>query len=398
VSEANGSTDGAAGGRAVLEGLKVADFSHALAGPLCTMILADLGAEVVKIERPGGDQVRGWGPPFHNGDATYYFAANRNKRSIVLDLKDSEDRAVACALVDEADVVVENSRPGVMARLGFDFEGLHQERPDLVYCSITAFGPSGPPELAGYDLILQAASGIMSVTGSPEGEPTKVGVPIVDQVAGLYATIGVLAALGERGRTGRGQLVEVSLLGSALAALANRAAGHLLSGSPQLRMGNAHPNVAPYELFEAEDRSFVLAAANEHLWQRACQTLGCDELVQDARYGTNSLRVANRVKLKEEIERTTRTRPAKEWVERLTAAAVPAALVNDLGDAFRFAEGLGLSLIEFAEAADGSSVPLVRSPIGLSSNHRARAKAPPRLDEHGAEIRRRSFVTEPGAS
>jgi crotonobetainyl-CoA:carnitine CoA-transferase CaiB-like acyl-CoA transferase len=398
VNESNGSKDGAAGDRAVLAGVRVADFSHALAGPLCTMILADLGAAVVKIERPGGDQVRGWGPPFHNGDAAYYYAANRSKRSVVLDLKDPEDRALACALVDDADVVVENSRPGVMARLGFGYDSLRNQRPDLIYCSITAFGPSGPPELAGYDLILQAVSGIMSVTGAPEGEPMKVGIPIVDQVAGLYATIGVLAALGERARSGRGQLVDVSLLGSALAALANRASGHLLTGTAQLRMGNAHPNVAPYELFQARDRTFVLAAANEHLWQRACLTLGRDELVGDPRYATNSLRVANRVELKAEIERTTRTRSAGEWVDRLTAAAVPAALVNDLGDAFRFAEELGLSLIEFAEAADGSSVPLVRSPIGLSRSRTPAATAPPRLDEHGAEIRHEVSIAAPTRS
>lgn len=226
----------------------------------------------------------------------------------------------------------------------------------------------------------------------------KVGIPIVDQIAGLYATIGVLAALCERARSGRGQHVQVSLLGAALASLSNRAAAHLLTGSPQLRMGNAHPNVAPYELFEARDRSFVLAAANEHLWQRACHALGRAELVEDPRFATNSLRVTHRVELKEQIEQTTRTRAAAEWIEGLTAMAVPAALVNDLSDAFQFAETVGLSSVEPAEGTDGCSVPLVRSPIEMSTSGCVRPKAPPRLDEHGAELRREASVVVPAKS
>ncbi|MFN8162554.1 MAG: CoA transferase [Solirubrobacterales bacterium] len=380
--------DAAAPGRGVLEGVRVADFSHALAGPLCSMLLADLGADVVKIERPDGDQVRGWGPPFHEGDAAYYYAANRNKRSIALDLKDSGDLEVARAIVDGADVLVENSRPGVMARMGLDFDSLSEHRPDLIYCSITAFGPDGPPQLSGYDLILQAVSGIMSVTGSAEGDPMKVGVPIVDQVAGLYATIGVLAALAERSRSGCGQQVEVSLLGASAATLANRAAGHLLAGSPQQRMGNAHPNVSPYELFDAQDRSFVIAAANEQLWERTCAALERGDLIDDPRFLTNGSRVEHRVELKEEIERTTGTRRAAVWIERLTDVAVPAALVNDLGDAFRLAEELGVDVIEPAEKPDGSLLPLVRNPIELSRSRSPRPMAPPRLDQHGDEIRR----------
>jgi crotonobetainyl-CoA:carnitine CoA-transferase CaiB-like acyl-CoA transferase len=390
--------DGAAGEPAVLEGVRVADFSHALAGPLCTMILADLGADVVKIERPGGDQVRGWGPPFHNGDAAYYFATNRNKRSIALDLKDPEDLALARAIVDDADVFVENSRPGVMGRYGLDYDSLRETHRELVYCSITAFGPGGPPELAGYDLILQAVSGIMSVTGAPDGDAMKVGIPVVDQFAGLYATIGVLAALGDRARSGRGQLVEVSLLGAAVAALANRAAAHLLTGAPQVRLGNAHPNVAPYELYDASDRSFVLAAANESLWERACRALDRTDLLDDPRFRVNPDRVAHRVELKEEIERTTRGRPAAEWIERLTAAAVPAAVVNDLGDAFLFAESVGLNLIDVADSADGEQLPLVRNPIRLSESCARRPTAPPRLDEHGAEIRRELRAPAPQVS
>jgi crotonobetainyl-CoA:carnitine CoA-transferase CaiB-like acyl-CoA transferase len=390
--------DGAGVHRAVLEGVRVADFSHALAGPLCSMILADLGADVVKIERPGGDQVRGWGPPFHNGDAAYYYAANRNKRSIALDLRDPDDLTVAHALVDSADVLVENSRPGVMARFGLDYESLGEQRPDLVYCSITAFGPEGPPELAGYDLILQAVSGIMSVTGSPDGDPMKVGIPIVDEVAGLYATVGVVAALNERARSGEGQLVEVSLLGAAVAALANRAAGYLLAGTQQVRLGNAHPNVAPYELFEAEDRSFVLAAANEHLWERTCRALGREDLLADGRFAGNSQRVAHRVELKDEIERTTRCRPAAEWIGVLTEAAVPTALVNDLDDAFRFAEEVGLSLVEVADSADRGHVPLVRSPVRLSRSPAPRRTAPPGLDEHGDEIRHEISTSASGMS
>jgi crotonobetainyl-CoA:carnitine CoA-transferase CaiB-like acyl-CoA transferase len=388
VSTTSSARDGAATSRVVLDGVRVADFSHALAGPICSMILGDFGADVVKIERPGGDQVRGWGPPFHNGDAAYYYAANRNKRSIVLDLKDPDDLGVARALVDEADVLIENSRPGVMARFGLDFASLNGTRPDLVYCSITSFGRLGPPELAGYDLILQAVSGIMSLTGPSDGEPTKAGIPVVDQVAGLYATVGVLAAIAERGRSGQGQHVEISLVSSALAALANRAASYLLAGTREIRLGNAHPNVAPYEVFEASDRPFVLAAPSDQLWQRACHTLERGDLLDDPSYVTNSLRVLNRSELKYEIERTTRARPAAEWVERFTRASVPAAMVNELPDAFAFAEELGISTIEYADVGGAKPVPLVRNPITLSRTPARRSTAPPRLDEHGSEIRR----------
>jgi crotonobetainyl-CoA:carnitine CoA-transferase CaiB-like acyl-CoA transferase len=369
----------------LLEGVRVADFSHALAGPLCSMLLADFGADVVKVERPGGDQVRSWGPPFHDGDAAYYYAGNRNKRSVVLDLKDADDRAMAHELVARSDVVVENSRPGVMARHGLDYAALRESRPDLVYCSITAFGPDSP-ELAGYDLILQAVGGIMSVTGQPDGEPTKVGVPVVDQLAGLYAAVGVFAALQERAGSGRGQLVEVTLLGAALASLANRAAAHLLTGSVEEALGNAHPNVAPYELFRAADRPFVLAAANEELWRRACVTLGRDDLLLDPRFRTNGERVASRLGLRDEIERTTRGRPAAHWIAALNEAGVPAALVNDVGSAFGFAEQLGLPVVEVAAGRD-APVPLVGNPIRLSRTPLRPATAPPYLDQQGVELR-----------
>lgn len=374
-------------GEAVLEGVRVADFSHALAGPLCTMLLADLGADVVKVERPGGDQVRSWGPPFHDGDAAYYYAGNRNKRSVVLDLKAADDRALAAELVDRADVVVENSRPGVMARLALDYASLSDARPDLVYCSISAFGPQGAPELAGYDLILQALGGIMSVTGSRDGEPTKVGVPVVDEIAGLYAAVGVMAALHERRLSGKGQLVEVTLMGAALASLANRAASHLLTDSFEDRLGNAHPNVAPYELFRAEDRSFVLAAANEDLWCRSCETLGREDLLLDERFRTNGDRVACRVELREEIERTTMKRSAAHWIAAFNGAGVPAALVNDIGSAFRFAEEIGLEAVDVVSDGRTGPVPLVRNPIRLSHSPMRRSSAPPYLDQHGDELR-----------
>jgi crotonobetainyl-CoA:carnitine CoA-transferase CaiB-like acyl-CoA transferase len=382
-----GLTPAGVSGPGVLEGVRVADFSHALAGPLCTMILADLGAEVVKIERPGGDQVRGWGPPFHDGDAAYYYAGNRGKRSIVLDLEDAGDHALARRLALAADVVVENSRAGVMARFALDYEALREQAPELVYCSITAFGPDGPGRLAGYDLIVQAVSGIMSVTGAADGEPMKTGIPVVDEIAGLYAAIGVLGALSERGRSGEGQLVEISLMGAATAALANRASGHLLCGEPQVRMGNAHPNVAPYELFAALDGSFVLAAATQALWIRTCAVLGREDLLLDPRFGANALRVEHRAALKRELEDTTRTRTAAEWIRRLTGEGVPAALVNDVGGAFRFAEELGLGVVEVAEAGGRGPVRMVRSPIRLSRSAMRAPTAPPRLDQHGDAIR-----------
>ncbi len=365
--------------------LRVVDFSRILAGPFATMMLADLGADVTKVERPGsGDDTRTWGPPFDDaGRATYFQAVNRNKRSVALDLADPAGRERAAELIAGADVVVENFRPGTMARLGLDYESARATNPGLVYCSITGFGSGAGAELPGYDLLLQALGGLMSITGEPEGEPQKVGVALVDVLAGLFASVGILAAVRHRDRTGEGQLVEVDLLSSLLAALVNQASAHTLTGTVPARMGNAHPSIAPYELFQAADRELVLAVGNDAQFARLCTTLGVPGLAADERFATNPARVAARVELRGLLEARLASKPAAEWVEELTAAGVPAGVVNDVGAAFALAERLGLDpVIEIAREAGGAAR-LPRNPIRLSATPPTYRSAPPELPDPG---------------
>ncbi|MGZ4142360.1 MAG: CaiB/BaiF CoA transferase family protein, partial [Actinomycetota bacterium] len=263
-----------------LEGITVADFSRVLSGPWCTMTLGDLGADVIKIERPGtGDETRGWGPPFSGGESAYYLATNRNKRSICLDLARADHRAVAERLVARADVVIENFRPGTMDRLGFGEDACRALNPSVVYASITGFGLSGPArDRPGYDFTVQGIGGVMSITGEPDGDPEKVGVAIADITAGLYCAIGILAALWQRDRSGDGRRVHVSLLGSQVAWLANQASNFLNGGLEPTRMGNAHPNIVPYQVFHASDEPFIVAVANETIWRRFCAVLDRDDI------------------------------------------------------------------------------------------------------------------------
>src|SRR3954454_3954586 len=280
--------------------LRILDFSRVLAGPLATMVLADLGAEVTKVERPGGgDDTRSWGPPHDaEGEATYFQAVNRNKRSLVLDLGDPDDLAEARRRALAADVVVENFRPGVMAKLGLDHESLAAANPGLVYCSITGFGGSGPgAELPGYDLLVQALGGLMSVTGEPEGEPLKVGVALVDVIAGLYAAVGILAALEHRRESGEGQLVEVDLLSALLAGLVNQSSAFTVAGVVPGRMGNRHPSIAPYELLGCGEGELVLAVGNDRQFRDLCEVLRVSTLADDDRFATNPARVENRAEL-----------------------------------------------------------------------------------------------------
>src|SRR4051812_17764763 len=281
--------------------LRILDFSRVLAAPLATMTLADLGAEVTKVERPGtGDDTRSWGPPHDaDGEATYFQAVNRNKRSIVLDLGDGDDLAEARRLALASDVVVENFRPGVMTKLGLDYESLAAGNPGLIYCSITGFGGSGPgAELPGYDLLVQALGGLMSITGEPEGEPLKVGVALVDVIAGLYAAVGILAALEHRRESGEGQLVEVDLLPPPLAGLVNQSSAYTVAGVVPERMGNRHPSIAPYELLRCGTGELVLAVGNDRQFGGLCEAIGKPEFAEDERFATNPGRVANRDGLK----------------------------------------------------------------------------------------------------
>jgi crotonobetainyl-CoA:carnitine CoA-transferase CaiB-like acyl-CoA transferase len=367
-----------------LDGILVADLSRVLAGPLCAMTLGDLGAEVIKVERPdGGDDTRHFGPPFVDEGATYYLGLNRNKRSVALDLKDPADVALARRLCERADVVIESFRPGTIERLGLGHADVQATNPRVVYCSISAFGAGErAATLPGYDLLLQAMSGLMSVTGEPDGRPLKVGAALIDMICGLYASSAILAALHARGRTGRGQRVEVSLMDSALAALLNQGSGFLGAGAVPGRLGNRHPSITPYETFTAADGDFAVACANDAMYRRLCAAVGRPELADDERFATNRERVARRDELVAELEATFATAPAAEWVARLGDAAVPAGAINDVAEAYAFAEELGL---EPVVEVDG--VRTTRSPMRLGETPATVRRRPPRLGEHDAEIR-----------
>ena len=363
-----------------LSGRRILDLSRVLAGPLATQTLADLGADVVKVERPDvGDDTRAWGPPFVGGDAAYFLTLNRNKRSVVVDLRSEEGVATVRRLAADSDVVVENFRAGLMTELGLDLAELRGSNAGLITCSLTAFADETPAvDRPGYDIIVQALSGLMSVTGEPGGEPVKVGVALLDVIAGLYAAIGILAALDDRARTGRGRHVSVALFDASLAAMVNQAANVLVGGLVPQRMGTAHPNISPYQAFHGADRPFILAAGNDRLFRRTCEVLGHPEWADDERFATNAVRVEHREELVVLLEQVFRSAPADTWLDRLGAAAVPCAPIRTLDEVFAAPEG----------AANVESVPdpdrdallrLVRNPIRLDGEVLATRTPPPRL-------------------
>lgn len=365
--------------------IRILDFSRVLAGPLATMVLADLGAEVIKVERPGtGDDTRQWKPPVDDhGRATYFESVNRNKRSVSLDLRDPADLDYARSLAAGCDVVVENFRPGVMDRLGLGYEDLKLANEGLIYTSITGFGADDGAGLPGYDLLVQAAGGLMSITGETDGEPQKVGVALVDVIAGLFSAIGILSAVQRRQVTGTGQKVEVDLLSSLLAGLVNQASAFTVGGEVPGRMGNAHPSIAPYELFPCLDGDLVLAVGTDGQFQALCTVLPeGDELATNPRYLTNAARVENRESLKAEITARLAARNAADWVKDLSERSVPAGLVNDVAGAFAFASSLGLDPLIEVPREDGSRVSLARNPIRLSESPATYRSAPPELPEH----------------
>jgi crotonobetainyl-CoA:carnitine CoA-transferase CaiB-like acyl-CoA transferase len=370
---------------AALSDIRILDFSRVLAGPFATMLLGDLGADVLKIERPGsGDETRSWGPPHdESGEATYFQAVNRNKRSLALNLRDERDLAHARSLALDADVLIENFRPGLLDGLGLGYEELRQQIPPIIYCSITGFGAGAGTKLPGYDLLVQATGGLMSITGPADGEPQKVGVALVDVLTGLFATAGILAALHHRERTGQGQRVEVDLMSSLLAALVNQGSAYTIAGVVPGRLGNEHPSIAPYALFETADGELVIAVGNDRQFATLCDVLGVAELARDERYSSNAERVRNRDALRADLERALARRPAREWAEELTRARVPAGVVNDVDAAFGFAASLGLDPVVELARQDGGSVQLTRSPIGLSVTPPSYRLAPPALGQPG---------------
>jgi crotonobetainyl-CoA:carnitine CoA-transferase CaiB-like acyl-CoA transferase len=371
-----------------LAGLLVADFSRILAGPYATMLLADLGAEVVKVEGPGGDDTRTWQPPVRDGISTYYLGVNRNKRSIALDLRDAGDQAAARELARRADVFIENFKPGGLARFGLDYEATSAVNPGVVYASISGFG-SGPggAALPGYDLIVQAISGLMSVTGDPAGEPFRAGVAVFDVISGLHATIGILAALKHRQETGRGQHVEVSLLASAMSGLVNQTSAYVAGGVVPFRMGNSHPSLFPYEPLPCADGDLIITAGNDLQFRKLAQVLGVPELPDDPRFGRNEDRTANRDQLRPLLVERLRSRTKLEWFRELIAAGVPCGPINTIDQGVAFAAEVGLDPVVSVGQGD-AAVPSVRHPITFSETPASYRLPPPALDEHGAEIRR----------
>src|ERR1700735_2606239 len=363
---------------AALGDLRILDFSRVLAGPFATMMLADLGAEVIKLERPGiGDETRSWGPPNdEHGNATYFQAVNRNKRSVVVDLASEAGLTQARELAATADVVVENFRPDVMDKLGLGYESLSASHPRLVFCSITGFGAGDGARLPGYDLLVQALGGLMSITGAPDSEPQKVGVAVVDVLAGLFASVGILAALRHRDATGEGQRVQVDLFSSLLAALVNQGSAFTVAGVVATRMGNAHPSISPYELYETGAGELVLAVGNDRQFAALCAVLGAPEVADDPRFDGNRARVDHRDALRQELVQRLASRPAAEWATLLTEARVPAGVVNDIAGAFELARTLGLQPTVDVPGPDGSAISLTRNPIGLSRTPPSYRSAP----------------------
>ncbi|HEY2651964.1 MAG TPA: CoA transferase [Solirubrobacteraceae bacterium] len=378
-----------------LSGVRVVDFSRVLAGPYCTMLLADLGADVIKIERPGaGDETRGWGPPFTGGEATYYLAVNRGKRSLALDLADERSRPVVEALARSSDVAIENFRAGVADRLGVGYEAIRRLRADIVYCSVTGFGSRrSPAGRAGYDFVAQAESGLMSITGEADGPPMKVGVATVDVMTGVHAAVGILAALHERARTGAGRRIEVSLLDTGLASLINVGQAVLSTGAEARRYGNAHQSIVPYEPFETRAGWIAVAAANDRLWLALCEACERPDLAADARLLTNRGRVEHRAEVIVALSETFRTRTADEWLERLERHGVPAGKVRGVGEAFAAAAAAGDPATLTVEHPTVGALPLIRGPIDVGSS--AAPLPPPLLGQHTREILRELGI-DPG--
>ncbi len=372
-------------GPGALDGILVADFSRVLAGPYATMLLGDLGAEVIKVERPGqGDDTRAWGPPWdEHGRSTYFLSVNRNKRGVSLDLRDPDDLAEAKSLAARADVLVENFSPGTMDRLGLGYAQVCASNPSIVYASITGFGAGEGASLPGYDLLVQAMGGLMSVTGPSSLEPTKVGVAVVDVITGLHAVMGVLAALRHRDVTGQGQRVEVNLLSSVLSAMVNQTSAYVAGGITPEIMGNRHPSIAPYETVDTADRPMILAVGNDKQFQALAAALGAPELAADPRFGTNPERVAHRVELMALLGAAMRTRSAAEWATTLTAAGVPCGPINDVAEAVALASQLGLSPV-----VDADGTPTIAHPVTLSATPATYRTAPPDLERRqGASAR-----------
>jgi crotonobetainyl-CoA:carnitine CoA-transferase CaiB-like acyl-CoA transferase len=366
-----------------LSGLVVADFSRVLAGPYCTMLLADLGADVIKVESPEGDDTRHWVPPVSDsGVGTYYLAVNRNKRSIALDFADPDDNAVAHALAARADVFIHNFKPGGLTRFGLDYDSVHANNPGIVYCSISGFGSGAGASIPGYDLLVQGISGLMSLTGAPDGPPYRAGVAVFDVMAGMHSAIGILAALHHRDQTGQGQQIEINLLSSALSALVNQTSAYVAGGVVPTRMGNAHLSLYPYEPMPTGGGELIIAAGNDRQFRKLAEALGAAELADDEQFSTVLARNDNRDELRPLLEKKLATRSALEWFRTLSELGVPCAPINDVAGGVRLADELGLEPVVTA-----GGVNTIRHPIRMSETPARYDLAPPAVGEHDAELR-----------
>jgi len=372
-----------------LEGVKVLDLSRVLAGPYATMVLADLGADVVKVEHPErGDDTRQWGPPFAGGESAYFLSVNRNKRSIGVDLKDEEGLERVKELAADADVVIENMRRGALEKFGLGYETLKERNPGLVFCSITGFGPGKDEERPGYDFLIQARAGIMGITGFPEpdGEPTKVGVAIADIVCGLYAATAILATLRRRETTGDGARVEVPLFESTLSWLANRGQEYLVSGEDKGRMGNGHPTIVPYQTFDASDKKIAVAVGNDAQFKRLCEAIGSEDLAEDQRYVTNPDRVANREQLVAALQGEFSDRTADEWVEKIRSFGVPCGPVNTLAEALADEHLSSTDMLREVEHPVAGMLGMLGSPVLVDGQRPPIRRPPPTLAQHTGEV------------
>ncbi len=371
-----------------LSDVRVIDLSRILAGPYCTMVLGDLGAEVIKIEQPGlGDETRQWGPPYADGESAYYLCANRNKKGMTLNLKNEKGREILRELVKRGDVLVENFRVGTMERWGLGYEDLREINPGLIYCAISGYGPDGPyRDRPGYDFVIQAEGGIMSITGPVEGPPYKVGVAIVDITAALFAATAILAALHERRRSGQGQRIDIPLLECQVAWLANVASNYLVSGERPRRYGNAHPNIVPYEVFETADGYVALGVGNDRQYRAFCQAAGCEHLADDPRFATNPDRVRNRDILIPLLQEVFRQKTTREWIDLFSEIDIPGGPINTIDQVFQHPQLVARGMVVEVTHPTAGRVKLVRSPMNLSRTPPQVRQHPPLLGEHTDEI------------
>ena len=380
---------------AALKDIRIVDITRAMAGPYCTMMLGDFGADIIKVERPGsGDESRAWGPPFvgdpygpYPGESAYFLSANRNKRSLTVNLKDPAGQEIIHKLVEASDVFIENFRTGVLDKMGLGYEDLSKDHPGLIYCSVSGYGRTGPyADHPGYDAIVQAEGGMMSITGPKEGPPSRVGIPIIDITSGMFAASAILAALYERNETGKGQLIDISLLDTQAALLANVASNYLIGGQPPERVGNAHPNIAPYEPFQARDKGFVLGAANQRQWEKLCDVIGHPQLKEDPRFLKNGDRLKNREQLITALNGIFQEKDAADWLELIREGGLPCGPINTVPEVFQHQQAQTRRMVQEVDHTSAGQIPLTGFPYKLSRTPAELRLAPPCLGEHNREI------------